>query len=321
MVQPSQTAFVFPGQGSQMVGMGYTLAETYPVARQTFEEADDILGYGISKLCFEGPEELLNDTSRTQPALFIAGVAALRALYEAGGDSVLPVLLAGHSLGELTAMTAAGALSFPDGLKLVQRRADVMKLSDQRNAGGGMAAVLGVDVATAESLCRMAAEATEGILVVANDNCPGQVVIAGNVEPLTKAIEMASAVGAKKAIRLNVSIAPHTPLMADAADEFNIALEATPIHEPLISIVSNTDAQVIRTAREFRQELARQLVAPVRWRESIETMRDHKISTYVEIGSKDVLTGLIKRIDRDSVRYVVDDPASLESYVGTLTSP
>lgn len=209
MLDPQSTAFVFPGQGSQFVGMGQALAQASAAARQTFAEADEYLGLALSKLCWEGPEADLTNTLNAQPALLTHSVAALRALHEQIGDFT-PAFVAGHSLGELSALVAAGSMEFEDGLDLVRRRGEVMQAAGQR-APGGMAAILNLDAAVLAEVCAEAAAQTGGVVQVANDNCPGQVVISGDVAALEKAMELAKARGAKRALRLPVSIASHSP--------------------------------------------------------------------------------------------------------------
>jgi [acyl-carrier-protein] S-malonyltransferase len=313
MLDQATTAFVFPGQGSQSVGMGAALAALYPVARQTFEEADDLLGFELSKLCFEGPAETLTETINAQPALYVAGIAAMRTLYTAWGDADFqPACVAGHSLGELTALTAAGALSFPDGLRLVRRRGELMQDAG-KDSPGGMAALLGLDREAVEAVCSEAAEATGGIVVVANDNCPGQLVIAGDEATLAQAIDGAGAAGAKRAVRLPVTIASHSPLMARVADEFRAAAGAMPISPPVVPIIGNTQASQLTSAEEICAELGNQLISPVRWTESVQAMQAMGVTTFVEFGSKSVLTGLLKRIDRGAVGHVADTPEGIEA--------
>ncbi len=308
MLDETSTAFLFPGQGSQAVGMGHALAEAYRVARQTFQEADDVLGFPLSQLCFEGPEEILTQTVNAQPALYVAGIAALRTLYEVLGEAFQPAYLAGHSLGELTALTAAGSLSFPDGVTLVRRRGELMRDAGQHSPGG-MAAILGAQIEQVEAWCAAAREARGGVVVIANDNCPGQVVIAGDEVALAGAMALAAGVlGEKRVVRLPVSIAAHSPLMARVQEEFHAALDATPFHPPMIPIIGNTQARPLTTVEEVRAELGAQLVSPVRWTESVRAMIDAGMTSFVELGSKDVLTGLLKRIDRQVRGYVVDSP-------------
>lgn len=305
MLEQRTTAFIFPGQGSQFVGMGAALYARYRVARQTFEDADNLLGFSLCRLCFEGPEEALTATVNAQPALYVAGIAAMRTLYEALGEDFQPACVAGHSLGELTALTAAGALSFAEGLKLVRRRGEVMRDAGEHSPGG-MAALLGVELAEAEALCADARAKTGGVLVVANDNCPGQVVIAGDEATLAVALS-----AAKRAVRLPVSIASHSPLMSRAQVEFAEALAETHLEEPVIPIIGNTQAKPLRTVDDVRNELSAQLTSPVRWTDSVRTMIGMGITTFIELGSKNVLTGLIKRIDRDVVSYAVDSPEGI----------
>lgn len=312
MINQSETALIFPGQGSQAVGMGAALAERYPVARQTFEEADEVLGFALSRLCFEGPEEELTETVNAQPALYVAGIAAMRTLYEAWDDPFTLATVAGHSLGEFTALTAAGALSFPDGLKLVRRRGELMREAGQYSPGG-MAAVLGLDSPQLAEVCAGVQAATGGVVVVANDNCPGQVVIAGDETALALAMEQATSAGAKRVVRLPVSIAAHSPLMRRAADEFKQALDSTPFHPPMVPVIGNTQAQTLKTVDDIRAELNAQLVSPVRWTDSVRAMIALGIRAFIEPGSKNVLVGLLKRIDREASGYVVDSPEGIEA--------
>lgn len=315
MFDQATTAFLFPGQGSQFMGMGAALAQEFRVARQTFEEADDLLGFALSTLCFDGPEDRLSDTANTQPALYVAGIATLRTLYEVWETPFQPAYVAGHSLGELTALTAAGAMNFPDGLKLVRRRGELMRDADQHSPGG-MAALLGPSIEQVEALCSEARESVGGVLVVANDNCPGQVVIAGAEETLTAAMDRAAEFGAKKAVRLPISIAAHSPLMERAAADFRAAVEETPFHAPVIPIMGNTQAKPLTTVEEARNELAAQLTSPVRWTESVQAMIEAGITQFVELGSKDVLTKLLKRIDRSVTGHTIDSPEHFQALKG-----
>ncbi len=311
MLNQARTAFLFPGQGSQAVGMGKALAADHPVARQTFEEADDVLGFALSTLCFEGPEETLTATVNAQPALYVCGVAALRTLFFVWGDTIFhPACTAGHSLGEFTALTAAGALSFPDGLKLVRRRGELMRDAGSHSPGG-MAALLGLDFGPAKAVCEEVSRETGGVVVVANDNCPGQLVIAGDERALAAAIEKATAAGAKRAVRLQVSIAAHSPLMARAADEFRAVLEATKFQPPMVPVIGNTQARFLTTVDDIRAELGAQLTTSVLWTDSVRAMLARGIDTFVELGSKNVLVGLLKRIDREATGYVVDSPEGI----------
>lgn len=311
MLEESTTAFLFPGQGSQFVGMSRALSESYRVARQTFEEADELLDFPLSKLCFEGPEDVLTDTVNAQPALYVAGIAAMRTLYEVLGEPFQPAFVAGHSLGELTALTAAGALSFPHGLALVRRRGELMKEAGERHPGG-MAAILGLELDQVQALCADGQSLTGGVCVVANDNSPGQVVIAGDEEALNRAMDHASEAGAKRIVRLPVSIAAHSPLMESAQAAFREALEQTPFHKPVIPIIGNTSAEPLLTIDDVRAELDAQLTSPVLWTDSVRRMIAEGVEVFVELGAKNVLTGLLKRIDRGVRGVVVDAPEGIE---------
>jgi [acyl-carrier-protein] S-malonyltransferase len=293
----ASTAWLFPGQGSQTLGMGQDLAKAYSIARDTFAEADDVLGFSLSKLCFEGPEESLNDTINTQPAIFVASLAALRSL-QSEGWSASPIFSAGHSLGEYTALVASGALSFPDGLRLVRERGRLMKEAGQRSPGG-MAAILKLDDDTVMDICRRASQQTGQVVQVANYNSPGQVVISGDNVALEAAMEMAQAAGARRVVRLAVSIAAHSPLMAVIADEFRQAVDATAIQPPEVPVIANVSAGSLETAHDIRQEMLAQLTSSVRWVDSIQHMIDQGVTDFIEIGPKDVLTGLVRRISKE----------------------
>ncbi len=308
MLNPKTTAFVFPGQGSQFVGMGRELAQASAAARQVFEEADECLGFKLSTLCWEGPEAALNDTVNTQPALLACSIAALRALREKLGDFT-PAFVAGHSVGELSALVAAGAMEFEDGVALVRKRGEVMKATGERSPGG-MAAILNLDAPVLVEVCAEASTATGGVVQVANDNCPGQVVISGDNTSLDKAMELAKARGAKRAIKLAVSIAAHSPLMRSAVDEYTRAVEAIPFIAPVPPLVGNITAAPLTDPNDIRKELPAQLTAPVRWTESVRYMlaAPRGVTTFVELGSKDVLTGLLKRIDASATGIAVGAP-------------
>jgi [acyl-carrier-protein] S-malonyltransferase len=304
-LNPQTTAFVFPGQGSQAVGMGKVLAETYPIARETLEEADSILGFSLSNLMWNGPAEALNETINTQPALYVHSVAAWRtfALLNSGFK---PATVAGHSLGELSALAASGALSFADGLRLVRTRGELMKRAGELNPGG-MAAMLGLDIPTLDKVCAEASTAEE-IVQVANDNCPGQVVISGHKPALERAITGAKAAGAKRALALQVSIAAHSPLMASMQADWNAAVDACAMVTPQIPVVGNVHAKPMLTAEELRADIKAQMQSRVRWTESVQLMQMNGIQAYVEAGSGDVLLGMIKRIDAAAVRIPLGDP-------------
>lgn len=307
------TAFLFPGQGSQAVGMGKDLAAQYPVAKQIFDEADALFGRAFSQLMWDGPDTELNETVNTQPALFIHSIAAWKTFTHRYPD-VQPASLAGHSLGELSALTASGALSFADGLKLVRTRGELMKRAGELNPGG-MAAILGVDIPTLERVCAEAGTSDE-FVQVANDNCPGQVVISGHKPALERAMAGAKAAGAKRAVALAVSIAAHSPLMDSIQAEWNAAVDACAMSDPVIPVISNVHAKPMTAAAELRADIKAQMQSRVRWTESVEAMRQMGIQSYVEAGSGDVLLGLVKRIDSSASRYPLgkpDDFLALES--------
>ena len=289
-------AFLFPGQGSQFVGMGLDLAETYPAARDVFAEADDTLGFSLSALCFEGPEESLNDTYYTQPAIVAASIATMRAARSAGW-SVSPDFVAGHSLGEYSAFVAADVLTFGDGLRLVRERSRLMKEAGERSPGG-MAAVIKLDADTLDDICRRASEETGGVVQAANYNSPGQIVISGDGETLERAMEMAHDAGARRVKRLAVSIASHSPLMASITDEFRQVVESVPVQPPAVPVVVNVTARPLGTADEIRDEMVAQLTSALRWSGSIEYMIAEGVQAFVELGPKEVLTGLVGRIDK-----------------------
>ena len=303
-LNPQTTVFIFPGQGSQAVGMGKDLAAQYPVAKQTFNEADSILGFSLSKIMWDGPAEELNETINTQPALYVHSIAAYRTF--SALSTLQPATVAGHSLGELSALTASGALSFADGLRLVRTRGELMKRAGDLNPGG-MAAILGVDIPTLDKVCAEASAVNE-IVQVANDNCPGQVVISGHKPALERAMAGAKAAGAKRALPLPVSIAAHSPLMNSIQQEWNAAVDACDINDAVIPLLGNVHANVIRSADELRADIKAQMQSRVRWTESVQAMSGSGIQTYVEVGSGSVLQGLIKRIDSSAVGLALGNP-------------
>jgi [acyl-carrier-protein] S-malonyltransferase len=308
----SEIAFLFPGQGSQAIGMGKELAEVYPIARQVFEQADELLGFRLSHMAWEGPEAELNDTLNTQPALLAHSVAVLRVFQERYPE-VRPAFVAGHSMGELSALVGAGALSFEQALPLVRRRGELMKRAGEVSPGG-MAAIIGLDIPTLDRICAEASTPDE-IVQVANDNCPGQVVISGASAALQRALQLAQQSGARRAVPLAVSIAAHSPLMAHAQGDFNQAVEAAPIVDPLYPLVGNVTGQALTQAGQVCDDLRRQLTSRVRWTESIQAMIAGGAATFLELGSGSVLTGLLKRIDRQVSGVALGAPADFNRLV------
>lgn len=292
-------AYVFPGQGSQYVGMGQEWYSGSAAARDVFACADRYaesrLGVALSTLCFNGPAELLDDTQYTQPAMFVADIAALRALEERAADS--PAYVAGHSLGEFSALVASGVLAFEDALYLVVERARLMKQAGTEHPGG-MAAILGLEREAVERICAQTRDDCGEYVGIANDNCPGQIVISGTRIALAQATELARAEGAKRVVPLAVSIAAHSPLMAQAAEEFRHLLRKVTFRAPGIAYVSNTTACAISEPEALRETLGQQLTSPVRWQEAVRWMIGQGVTRFIEVGPKDVLSGLVRRIDR-----------------------
>ncbi|MEM8535030.1 MAG: ACP S-malonyltransferase [Chloroflexota bacterium] len=298
-VLKARIALIFPGQGSQYVGMGKALCEASPAARQVFEQADNILEFPLSTLCFEGPQEELDDTINAQPAILTVSIACLEALKEQLGPLgyvLTPSLVAGHSLGEFTALVAAGVLDFEDALKLVRERGRLMKESGVERPGG-MLAVVGLDDATLDEVVHEAQSA--GIVALANANSPGQTVLSGELAAIQRAMELARARGARLVKQLAISIASHSPLMAQAAQRFNRLLSQIQLRPPEIPLIANISAQALTTVEELRVELSEQLIRPVQWTRSVQTMMSQGIDTFVEVGPRHVLSGLIRRINTD----------------------
>jgi len=287
--------------------MGRDLCEQYAAARAVFEQAEAVLGSPLTELCFHGPEEELNDTANAQPAIVTMSMAALAVLREKLGDRLAPAFVAGHSLGEYTAWLAAGVLDLPAGLRLVRERGRVMREAGEKHPGA-MAAVLGLDVAALQAVC-----AEAGDVWVANDNSPGQIVLSGSKPALERALQLASARGAKRTVLLAVSIAGHCPLMAPAAEAFAPTVSQAPLARAEIPVVANVTALPLAEPAEVRQEMLQHLTTGVRWVDSVRYMIDHGVQTLVEVGPKDVLSGLIRRIDRGARAIHVGTMADVET--------
>ena len=304
---------VFPGQGSQSVGMGKALCEAYPHLKQIYNEASTVLGYDVAALCFEGPAEKLNLTEHTQPALLVSSIAALRALQPAG---IKPVAVAGHSLGEYSALVAAGGISYRDAVGIVQKRGQYM--SEAVPAGTGLvAALLGLAADVVREVCREAASA--GVVQAANFNSPGQVVIAGEKAAVERAIDIAKTKGCKKAVPLPVSVPVHTPLMQQAADRLAKDLAAVTWSDLRMPLINNAEAKQIVKAADIQASLVRQLPSSVLWEDSVKTMAAMGVKIFIEVGPGTVLTGLIKRIVPEAATMNVNDPKSLDATRAALS--
>ena len=302
-------AFIFPGQGSQAAGMGRELAEKYAAAREVFEEADDALGFALSRLCFEGPAEDLQLTENTQPAILATSVAALRA---AEGEGLpRPAFVAGHSLGEYSALVAAGALSLADAVRTVRKRGRYMQEAVPVGVGA-MAAVLGADLETIESVCAEVRRGSE-VCGAANINSPGQIVIAGSAAAVERAMPLLKERGAKRAIPLKVSAPFHCALMLPAQERLAADLEQIEFKDLSVPLVTNVDARLIHTGAEARDSLVRQVSQPVRWRETIELLSREGVETFVEVGPGKVLSGLVRQTAPPARSLNVENAASLEA--------
>lgn len=303
-------AFLFPGQGSQAVGMGRELAERFPIVAETLREADRISGLPLQKLCFEGPADELQLTQHAQPALLTVSTAIARLLHANG---LKADVAAGHSLGEYSALVEAGAISFEDALLLVKQRGELMAASGAKQPGT-MAAVLGFDRTALDALCR----AASNVVAVANYNSADQIVISGTPEGVAEVSEQAKAQGAKRVIPLNVSGAFHSPLMAEPAQGFRPVLAKATYHTPKIPVYANLDATPYQAAGEVPERLAAQLDHPVLWEDTLKAMASAGVTTYVEVGSGRVLSGLAKKIHKEAQTFNVEDVASLEKTLAGL---
>ena len=300
-----KVAFVFPGQASQYPGMGKELAEKYPAARAVFDEADKALGFAISKICFEGTEDQLKLTANTQPAILTVSVAVARVLSEKG---LHPDFVAGHSLGEYSALVEAGALKFSDAVVLVRKRGTYMQ--EAAPAGqGAMAAIMGLSPAVVADACKRAAEGE--VCAAANLNSPEQTVISGHAGAVKRAVEAASQLGAKRAVVLPVSAPFHSALMAPAQERLAVDLQKTEFGALRVPVVTNVDADTITKGDEAREALIRQVTAAVRWEESVRMLIDEGVNTFVEVGPSRVLTGLLRQIERSVAALNVEDEKSL----------
>ncbi|MEN4830588.1 ACP S-malonyltransferase [Pantoea vagans] len=307
----TQFAFVFPGQGSQTVGMLTELAATYPLVEETFREASDALGYDLWQLVSQGPAEELNKTWQTQPALLAASVAIYRVWQQQGGEQ--PVLMAGHSLGEYSALVCAGVLNFADAVKLVELRGKLMQEAVPEGTGA-MQAIIGLDDAAIRKACEESAQGQ--VVSPVNFNSPGQVVIAGNKEAVERAGAACKAAGAKRALPLPVSVPSHCALMKPAADKLAVALESITFNTPAVPVINNVDVKAETDAAAIRHALVRQLYSPVRWTESVEAMAAQGVTQLLEMGPGKVLTGLTKRIVDTLTAAAVNDTASLAAALG-----
>lgn len=309
----SGVGFMFPGQGSQSVGMGRVLYDAHASCRKVYEDAGSVLGYDIAALCFEGPAERLNLTEYTQPALLTASVAAFRLLEPAG---IRPTAVAGHSLGEYSALVAAAGLEFDAAVSLVQKRGRYM--AEAVPAGAGMVvALLGLTADVVREICREAAAV--GVVAPANFNSSGQVVVAGEKAAVECVLELAKGKGCRKAVPLPVSVPVHTPLMQPAADRLAVDVAATRWADLSVPLITNADAKAIRRSVEVQDALVRQLPSPVRWEESVRVMYEMGVRTFVEVGPGTVLSGLIKRIVPGAGTLNVHDPKSLDATLEALS--
>jgi len=309
MIELVKVAYIFPGQGSQQVGMGRDLYDNFSSARAVFEEADEAVGFPLSRLCFEGPEDELRQTINAQPALVATSFACLKAAEEVSeGDGLPPpAFVAGHSLGEYTALAAADVLDFANTVYLARERGRLMYEAGMKQPGS-MAAIIGLEESALAEVCR------ETDTRIANINCPGQMVISGAVDNITRAAELAKARGAARTIPLQVSGAFHTPLMQPAVDGLSEIMPTLMFQAPTVPIIANTTAQPLTTGEEVKAELLEQLCHSVQWQRSIEYMIDNGVTRFIEIGPGKVLTGLVRRINRDVEALNTGDLEAIKSF-------
>jgi [acyl-carrier-protein] S-malonyltransferase len=306
-----KVALLFPGQGSQKVGMGADVYEAYPAARTVFDQADEILGFRLSRLCFEGPDAELMDTANAQPAILVTSLA----LYAALGDRApRSDCAAGHSLGEYTALVVAGSLAASDAMRLTRQRGEWMKKAGAV-APGGMTAILNMEDAPIEAACHQARAETGGVVQIANYNSPGQIVISGDVNTLSRAVELVKARGARRVIPLAVSVATHSPLRAYAADGLRTAMGAVTLAAPAMPIIGNVSGEALSSATQIEQELMAQLTSPVCWTKSVNEMLARGVEHFVEVGPGTVLTGLVRRVNKDVRVTNVSDAATLRAFL------
>lgn len=313
-------AFVFPGQGSQAVGMGQALAEAFPAAREVFSEVDDALSQKLSRLMFEGPESDLTLTENAQPALMAASIAALRVLETEGGWRLADKahFVAGHSLGEYSALAAAGSLALADAARLLKLRGQSMQKAVPVGVGA-MAALLGLDLEQAQKIAAEAAAATGKVCAAANDNAPGQVVVSGHKEAVEKAVALAAEQGARRSVILPVSAPFHCPLMQPAAEAMQEALEKATVNMPVVPLIANVTAKPVSDPATIRKQLVEQVTGTVRWRETVLEMKAQGVHQAIELGTGKVLAGLIKRIDKEIDSLSAGAPAEIEAVLKALS--